>query len=318
MYGAYCEQEAMANTVSTAAPGPQSRRASYRERREREHRAARQRRLVLLAGGAIVLVLAVLIAARLLMTSQPTATNSPVPPNVMAALTGVPTAIFEQVGKGTAQAMPTPVRGDVRRGANGLPQVTYIGAEYCPFCAAERWPLVIALSRFGQFSGLQVSHSAGDDVYPNTPTFSFSGSTYTSPYLDFDSVELQSNVRSGGSYAPLQTPTADQQQLLRQSDGPPYVPASSAGAIPFADFANQYLISGASYDAGALRGQTVDSIAQNLSDPSAPTTQAIIGSANVITAALCQVTGDQPADVCGQPVIQALEATLAATPPPAT
>jgi hypothetical protein len=30
----------------------------------------------------------------------------------------------------------------------------YIGAEYCPYCAAERWPLVMALSKFGTFSNL--------------------------------------------------------------------------------------------------------------------------------------------------------------------
>ncbi len=34
----------------------------------------------------------------------------------------------------------------------GKPEVLFVGAEFCPFCAAERWPLIVALSRFGHFS----------------------------------------------------------------------------------------------------------------------------------------------------------------------
>jgi hypothetical protein len=229
----------------------------------------------------------------------------------------VPATTFEQVGRGTAVSLPVPVRAAVQRGPSGLPLVTYIGAEYCPFCAAERWSLVVALSRFGQFTDLKTSHSASDDVFPNTPTFSFVGSTYTSTYLELSAVELQSNVRSGRGYATLQTPTPAQEQLVRQYDAPPYVPASSAGAIPFIDIADQYVISGASYDVGVLRGQTMESIAQSLADSSSPRTQAIIGGANAITAAICAATGDTPQEVCGQSAIQNLESTLAATPAPA-
>ncbi len=53
---------------------------------------------------------------------------------------------------------------------------------------------------------------------------------------------MQSNVRSGNSYAALDTPTAAQQQLLQTYNAPPYVSADSAGAIPFIDFGNRYLV----------------------------------------------------------------------------
>ncbi len=49
------------------------------------------------------------------------------------------------------------------------PQVAYIGAEYCPFCASERWPMVIALSRLGTFSGLGLTTSSATDVFPEHP-----------------------------------------------------------------------------------------------------------------------------------------------------
>ncbi len=170
--------------------------------------------------------------------------------------------------------------------------------------------MIIALSRFGTFSNLHTTTSAADDIYPSTPTFTFYGSSYSSPYLDFASVELQSNVRAGGQYRTLQTPTSAQQQLLDSYDAPPYVPSGSAGSIPFIDFASQYVVSGASYDVGVLQGQTWQTIATDLSDTSSAQARAILGTANVLTAALCSTTGNTPADVCGDSSITAIQATL--------
>lgn len=258
-----------------------------------------------------------MVAARFLFGSQPsTQVNAPVPAAVLAALASVPPATFESVGRGTA-TLPTAVRKPVASDPNGRPLVTYVGAEFCPFCAAERWPLIVALSRFGQFADLHLSRSAADDVYPSTPTFTFVGSSYASPTLAFDGVELQGNVRVGGRYPPLQTATPAQEQLLRVYDAPPYVPASSAGAIPFLDVAGQYIVVGASYDAGLLQNRTWEDIASRLGDPATPEARAILGAANVLTAAICTAAGNEPADVCGQPAIQALQSTLAQLPTPA-
>jgi hypothetical protein len=236
----------------------------------------------------------------------------------MAQITSVPASTLEQVGRGSAQSLPSPVRGAVATGPSGLPLVTYVGAEYCPFCAGERWPLIIALSRFGTFSNLRYSHSASDDVYPNTPTFSFVGSSYSSQYVELSAVETQSNVRSGGGYQTLQTPTPAQDALVRQYDAPPYVPSSAAGSIPFVDFANQYVVAGATYNVGVLQGMSQSQIAAMLAGGTTDQAKAILGSANVLTAAVCSSTNNQPGDVCGSPAIQSLEATLAAAPPPAS
>jgi hypothetical protein len=306
-----------ADTRRALRPRQTGRRAA---RRAQEQSAARQRRLVLFAGTAIVLVLAVLVGVRLVTSSSSsaaTAASGPASASVVNAVAGVDQPVFDLIGRGTVAQLPTPVRGDPSVGPNGLPVVTYIGAEYCPFCAGERWPLIMALSRFGTFSNLQLSHSASDDIYPNTPTFSFVGSTYISPYLEFDPVELQSNARSGNSYQQLQMPTPAQTSLLQTYDKPPYVPASSAGSIPFIDIGNQYLVSGASYDIGTLRGMTPDQVATALSNPSSPQAQAIVGTANALTAAICSSTGNMPADVCSAPAVTSLQATLATAPAPA-
>src|ERR1022692_1312734 len=69
--------------------------------------------------------------------------------------------------------------------ADRKPEVVFVGAQYCPYCAAERWALAVALSRFGAFSGLQLIRSSSTEVYPNTATLSFYRSSYSSKRLVF-------------------------------------------------------------------------------------------------------------------------------------
>ena len=56
---------------------------------------------------------------------------------------------------------------------DGKPAIVFVSEESCPFCAAERWPLAVALSHFGTWSQLGITQSAATDVYPGTATLSF-------------------------------------------------------------------------------------------------------------------------------------------------
>jgi thiol-disulfide isomerase/thioredoxin len=226
-------------------------------------------------------------------------------PSVVAALT-VPVATLDTVGKSASVVAPTSTGKSVPilRDAAGKPIVTYIGAEYCPYCAAERWAIAVALSRFGSFSNLSATHSSSSDVYPNTQTLSFYGSSYTSSYVDFQPVEEQTNQAVNGSYSTLQQPTAQQSNLLARFD--------TEGSIPFVDIANKYVVVGASYSPQVLAGLTQAQIAQQLDNPSSPVAQAIDGTANEITAAITQVTGQQPTSVASSPVIASIAKSLGA------
>ena len=175
--------------------------------------------------------------------------------SVASSLSSVSAATFATVGAPSGITLPNKVSGSsVSRDAQGKAVVTYIGAEYCPFCAAERWAVAVALSRFGTFSNLSGTHSSSTDVYPDTQTLSFYGSHYTSPYIDFQPVEETTNQPEGGGYATLQVPTAAQNALLSRYDVAPY--ASEPGSIPFVDIGNRYVISGASYSPAVLQGLT--------------------------------------------------------------
>ncbi|HJZ09335.1 MAG TPA: DUF929 family protein, partial [Trebonia sp.] len=199
--------------------------------------------------------------------------------------------------------------------SGGKPEVLYVGAEYCPFCGAQRWAMIVSLSRFGTFSGLKTIHSSSSDTDPNTPTWSFYGSKYTSPYINFTPVEETTNERQGNSsdtsvpYVTLQTPTSAQQALLNQYD-----PGANgySGAIPFIDMGNKYVEVGnmSPYGPTVIDGKTWSQIATALTQPNSAIAKGVLGSANYMTAGICKMTNNQPASAC-TPAIQALESKFA-------
>jgi Domain of unknown function (DUF929) len=313
--------------------GKASRTKVDTSRRERivaqraAERRAEQRRRILIASGSIVAVIAIVVAFIVIKAnSKPASGNSSNGPTgaalstLVSNVTSVPASTLDKVGNGGGQVTAKTVKaitGGTPLTASGKPEMLYLGAEYCPFCAAERWPMIVALSRFGTFSGLATVHSASvngggtAEPYPNTPTWTFAKAKYTSQYLTFSSVETQTNIpdKSSGTYTKLQTPTSAQQALLAKYDVPPYVPAGNNGSIPFIDFGNKYVIAGASYSPQVLAGLSWSKIAADLRDPNSAVAKAIGGTANYITAAICKMTGNQPASACTA-AVQSLESGL--------
>jgi len=225
---------------------------------------------------------------------------------IVSKVTTVPASTLAAAGSGPASGSgkvtaPSPLSGQPALTQNGKPQIVYIGVEYCFYCVTERWAMAVALSRFGTFSNLGATHSDANDVYPNTSTLTFYKSSYTSKYIVFSPVEEQDPNKK-----PLQTPTAQQQALVTKYDAPPYVPSGSQGSIPFIDIGNKFLISGASFSPQLLQGKTWAQIAAALSDPSNPIGKSVGGTANYMTAAICSLTKNQPANVCSAPSITAL------------
>jgi hypothetical protein len=232
---------------------------------------------------------------------------SALPAGVLSAVTSINPATLAAIGASNESAALTATGVKKTLTANGKPEVLFIGAEYCPFCAAQRWPLVVALSRFGSFSGLSATHSSTTDVYPDTKSFSFYGSTYTSASLDFTSVELESNQPSGNSYTTLQTPNAAQSALFSTYDAAPYT--TQPGSIPFLDIGNKYVSIGAGFTPQVLQGLSMQQIAAQLNDKNSPVAAAVDGEANRIVAAITAATGIKP---------NSTTATATTIPAPAT
>jgi len=283
-----------------------NRRQNAREKIAAQQAAARRaerRRQILLAGGSVAAVLVIVVAFIVIKSlSKPAAaakavTSGATVTKVMTDLATVPAATLDKIGTGTtySNAVQTIHTASTPLTQGGKPEIVYVGANYCPFCAAERWSLVTALSRFGSFSGLGLIHSAGGaETDPNTATLTFYKSSYTSKYVVFQTTEAQTVT-----HANLQPLTALDKQVMGKYDVPPYVQTSAeSGSFPFVDFGNQYVIDGASYDPAILKGLTWEQISSALKDPSSPVAKSADGAANLITAAICKLTGGKPGNVC--------------------
>ena len=287
-----------------------SRREKIAAQRAAARKAERRRRILIASGAIVVVVVIVVVFVVVKLGSKTTpskaASNGPTGSalaTVVDKVTTVPVSALNAVGNGGSQvdAKPIPVSPAVAAlTANGKPEMLYLGAEYCPYCGAERWSMIVALSRFGTFSGLATVHSSSTDVYPNTPSWTFLHASYASKYLTFTPVEECSNIPNGGTscngYTTLQAPTAAEQALATKYDVAPYT--TEDGAIPFIDFGNKYIISGASYNAQLLQGLSWSQVATDLSNPSSSVAQAADGAANYITAAICTMTNNLPATAC--------------------
>ncbi|MBR7830702.1 DUF929 family protein [Actinospica sp. MGRD01-02] len=280
-----------------SGPGSAARRRIVHEQALAAKRQ-RQRRTALACIAVVIALFAGLVIAKVAdhpstASQAATTTSASTAADVAAKATSVPAAVYAAVGTGGTTAQAEAVPGGTALTLDAKPEVLYLGAEYCPYCAAERWPLVLALSRFGTFTGLALTESSSSDVYPSTNTFTFLHATYTSSYLAFRSVELYDR-----NDQPLQSPTAAEQQLLQNA---------GQGGIPFIDLGGTTMLRSSGYSPQVLSGMTWTQIAAALTDADSPSTKAIVGTANRITGQLCGLTHDQPAAICQAPEVRALE-----------
>ena len=229
-------------------------------------------------------------------------------PDVQKRLTALDPQLFSTVGAGSVSQsvkgtfVRTKNSPPVLTAADGKPEVFFLSGEFCPYCAAQRWGIIAALSRFGSFSTLiPVIASEG-----NVPTYTFHGSRYSSQYLHFTPVEVSDNNQPPRS---LETLTPEQQKIVSTYDAPPYT--TSVGSFPFTNVANQRISTGAFYSYSLLVGHDYPDIVDQIKNPSTAISQAVIGSANYLTAAICEVTNNQPSNVCQEGAIPTLQRDLA-------
>jgi hypothetical protein len=278
----------------------------------------RRSRLALAGACALLAVGGTLVGLRL-------SSSGPADPALARLITEVTTVPVSAVGSGGAgtysgellpsdssansasssillfDGFPSPTGANGRPlSSGGKPEVLYVANEYCPFCTAQSWSLIIALSRFGEFSGLGTSRSPTFDKIPPIDGWTFYGSSYKSPYLAFAPVETYSNVLVNPkadpgeptSYRRLQRLTAAEQAVFHAFD--------RGGQTPFIDFGGTATALGSDIIPATLTGLTWSQIAADLRRPASTAGAAILFSATVLTAELCQLTGNRPATACSK------------------
>jgi hypothetical protein len=264
--------------------------------------------------GIVVVIVLVFVVVKVTGTSSPKsngkiliAAPAPASQSVVDQVTGVPTSVSNTVGTGSGVTPPQVLTGQPELTSNGKPEMLFIGAEFCPFCAAERWAMVLALSRFGTWSGLEETTSSLWDSDPGTATFTFRNAKFTSQYIDFVSVEHETNDNEGSGTRKLFQPLTTAESNLWSKYSAKF--GESTG-YPFVDFGNKAFVIGPSYDPAILAGLDQPEIASKLSNPKDPVTQAIVGTANYLTASICAETGNTPASVCSQPGVHAAAVSM--------
>jgi hypothetical protein len=211
------------------------------------HRQTKARRiLVPLALVGVVMAVLVGLVASSLASGGTIAREGVASTTVVDQATSVPLNVLTAVGERRQATTLLPVQSDSLSIA-GKPGIVFVSEESCPFCAAERWPLVIALSHFG-----------------------------------LRTTELANNAGH-----PLQTETPLDTELIGHYDVPPYVnSADQSGAVPFLDIDNHDILAGAQYSPQVLAGLSMSQIAGQLDDPASAVAMAIDESANALIAAI--------------------------------
>ena len=264
----------------------------------------------------------VLVRDNFTPTSSPTTeTFNPAPSSLVSSLASVPASVYDTVGVSSPAAPITPLRPTTGSGTapsewlatvnGGAPEpvVFFYGAEFAPYAAAERWPLVLALSRFGTFRQLGLMQSSATTAFSDLSTFTFYDTYYTSKYVILESVERYSSLNpTGARYLGLQVPDEREAAVVANY-------GNSTDAFPLLDVGNRYVLNGASFTPSVLVGLTQDQIAGDLTSTQSPLTQAVVSAANEIAASICAVDGDKPATVCQSRAVDAANDALKIKPP---
>ena len=254
--------------------------------RARIKRRERKKKLTYLTLATVALVLVILVAYYFTTMYQE---NSIIGTRVTAqnfqALYGIATSSsYGPVNTTIVQGVKAGTGSTYFSGTK--PIVVYIASESCPYCAFMRWPLTIALMRFGNFSGLSYMQSSSTDIFASTDTFTFYGSTYSSPYIVFQPFENQ--TRSG---QPLQDVPSTYWSVFR----------SFGGGFPFLNVANKYIVAGTLYypsylGSGSSGNWTKD--IQSIGNSGTKLSYQVMSAANLITALICRETGGMPTSIC--------------------
>ncbi len=287
----------MGNTAPKTAPksgrksDKQARRlqqqALHREKelaRQKARQAARRKRFAFRVGGG--LLAAAVLAGAVFLALRGNATS--ISEHAVAASLGKPTSDIPSPPTGQFNHVGAPLY------QGSKPELLFIGAQYCPHCAGQRWAIVKALNQFGTFSN--VTSSANDDA--TIPTFDLHDATYTSKYVAFVPRDLEDR-----SHNPLDTLSSDEQSLFNQYD--------PSGGIPMV-LVGGYALVGDGYNLSVIQGKSFNTVQHALQrdDASNALVPAINSEANSITAFICHADGMQPHSVCNRPVIRSIVSHL--------
>ncbi|MEM3247773.1 MAG: DUF929 family protein [Candidatus Micrarchaeaceae archaeon] len=266
--------------------------------------------------------------------SRLTNINAPLNSTELAIINNAPDAYFETAGEMylnheinntvSAQAAKVPLFV-----VNGKPSVIYFGSITCIFCGENKWAMVLALSRFGNFTALFKGYSAlGDGDLPtlywapahyNQSSIDL-GNFYNSKYINLITLEDTAPITGGFNLQPL---GKIQQEInatgnlayidaikfilqLNTFQGTPYTIWGSynVGGADAVDFGNTMPTSGQQLP---LTYMTHEQVLSQLANPSNQFAWTEYAAADLYVAMVCGSINNA-APVCSLPAIKQIEA----------
>lgn len=180
---------------------------------------------------------------------------------------------------------------------SGKSLIFFMGAGFCPFCAAERWTIVNALSNFGKWEGLVETTSADhDEKYLNIPTISFTHAKFESDHVEFVGRETADR-----NFEPLQE--------LGEKDFEIVDTFNPDQIIPFLLIDGQFMQIGSGYSPKFLEGMDHAKVRFELANPVSPVGKAIRTEIDIITALVCKSIGGK-ANVCNSDNIKSISSVI--------
>jgi hypothetical protein len=180
---------------------------------------------------------------------------------------------------------------------SGKSLVFFMGAGFCPFCAAERWAIVNALANFGKWEGLVETASADhDEKYLNIATVSFARAKYESDYVEFVGRETADR-----NFEPLEELGEKDYEIL-DTFNPDQI-------IPFLLIDGQFMQVGTGYSPQILEGMDHAKVLAELANSASPTGKAIRAEIDNITALICKSIAGT-AGACNSENIKSLVAKI--------
>ena len=269
--------------------------------------------LAWLATLGVISLIATLIVVKV-VHSEPSGGLDPVTQVSDAVATNL--ATVPESAFAAAKATPVPMvdvlhprRGPILTGIspNGarLPLVVFVGTESSMSSAAERWALIVALSRFGRFTKLGAVTSSATAWPPSLESFTFRGARYRSAYLAFAGYELSAEHPDDlGNYPTAVTLPQDIANLVRTNDTTASDLASAPSGVsaepayPFVDLGGRSVLVGTQVPPSALIGISRFDLSNILAGPPRFKSLSVLTAANELVVQLCGLTHGKPVKVC--------------------
>lgn len=269
--------------------------------------------LAWLAASVVVVLICTLVVVKIVRPERSGGTDpvTAVSDSIALKLAKVPDSAF-QAAKLAPVAMVDvlhPRKGPLLTGIspNGvrLPLVVFVGTESSMSSAAERWAIIVALSRFGRFTKLGTVTSSATAWPPSLESFTFRGARYRSAYLTFAGYELTAEHPDNlGNYPAALTLPRDIANLIHVNDtmasdlASAPVGVKAEPAYPFVDLGGRSVLVGTQVPPSALIGISRYDMANILAGPPRFKSLAVLTAANELSEQLCQLTHGKPANVC--------------------